>query len=440
MLYFIYSIRIVYLFQFSTVMPPSFLLFDDGSDEALLTFFMYLFIFVLVKKRINCSRFMRQLLICQLQANYLSNFDPAGRLIPHDRVLSRSWYHDTVLGQNWPSDEFRRHFRVTKATFRYILEEIEDDITSLVPHVFGRPTISAHMKLCIFLYRLSSQSDVIKLRTQFGCSESTVIRSTYEVASALIDHFGDVICFPTTIESMQAKAQKFRDVRPTQRTLPGIIGGIDGTFINSSFNELTQGEKNSYFNRKKDFSFNLQAVCDADELFLDVFIGFPSRAPDSAVFAASPLHFAADGIFSRPGIDRQFYIIGDAGYPLRSWCLTPFRHAAIQGRPDRSRYNVSLSSSRVVIEQAFGHLKGRWRRLKFIDMELPIAIIMVQCACILHNICILREDPYVPDIDDEDENMDDIDDDDEDGVVNNVRPLNEWRDQIVSELFNQPNS
>lgn len=57
-------------------------------------------------------------------------------------------------------------------------------------------------------------------------------------------------------------------------------------------------------------------------------------------------------------------------------------------------YNHLLSATRQVIERAFGLLFGRFRRLKFLDMNkaenIPKTII---ACCVLHNLC-LSENHY----------------------------------------------
>ena len=59
----------------------------------------------------------------------------------------------------------------------------------------------------------------------------------------------------------------------------------------------------------------------------------------------------------------------------------------------QKNFNVVLSSTRVVIEQAFGLLKGRFRRLKYLDMsDLTLVSHVITTACILHNICIDNND------------------------------------------------
>ena len=55
----------------------------------------------------------------------------------------------------------------------------------------------------------------------------------------------------------------------------------------------------------------------------------------------------------------------------------------------QKNYNYKLSSLRVIVEQAFGMLKGRWRCLQDTLNEdvsrIPTTIIT---CCVLHNICI----------------------------------------------------
>ena len=58
-----------------------------------------------------------------------------------------------------------------------------------------------------------------------------------------------------------------------------------------------------------------------------------------------------------------------------------------------TRYNTVHSSIRMHIEQAFGMVKGRFRRLKFIDQSNVDTICYTICtACILHNICVWQDD------------------------------------------------
>lgn len=81
-------------------------------------------------------------------------------------------------------------------------------------------------------------------------------------------------------------------------------------------------------------------------------------------------------------------MIGDGAYPLKHWLLTPYRDNG-NLNAEKKRYNFIHSSTRTVIERAFGILKRRFRPLRFIetkDMQTSCDI-PISCS-VLHNICI----------------------------------------------------
>ncbi|XP_039970825.1 putative nuclease HARBI1 [Bactrocera tryoni] len=89
--------------------------------------------------------------------------------------------------------------------------------------------------------------------------------------------------------------------------------------------------------------------------------------------------------------NRSERILGDSGYPLEPWLLTPYRNA-----PERSDddlyFNQQFTKGRSLIQRVFGVLKGRFRcllsaRELHYAPEKVVKILNVYCA--LHNICIL---------------------------------------------------
>lgn len=54
----------------------------------------------------------------------------------------------------------------------------------------------------------------------------------------------------------------------------------------------------------------------------------------------------------------------------------------------QSRFNVKHSRTRVVIENAFAFLKGRFRKLKYIDVDVERVQPIIVACCVLHNITI----------------------------------------------------
>ena len=84
--------------------------------------------------------------------------------------------------------------------------------------------------------------------------------------------------------------------------------------------------------------------------------------------------------FCLPNIDQLFSFF--------SWILTPFRDTGNLSEPQK-RYNNIHSVTRQTIERAFGLLKSKWRRLRFLDMtKLENVPMVITAACTLHNVCI----------------------------------------------------
>ncbi len=87
-------------------------------------------------------------------------------------------------------------------------------------------------------------------------------------------------------------------------------------------------------------------------------------------------------------------MLGDSAYPLQTWLMKPFAHNGTLTQ-DQQRYNYRLSHARIVVENAFGRLKARWRRLlKKNDMSIQHIPTIICACCILHNVCEIHGDSF----------------------------------------------
>ena len=58
-------------------------------------------------------------------------------------------------------------------------------------------------------------------------------------------------------------------------------------------------------------------------------------------------------------------------------------------------FNYRLSRARVVVEHAYGRLKGRWRcLLKRLDINVKDVPELVAACCTLHNMCEIHSDTF----------------------------------------------
>lgn len=86
------------------------------------------------------------------------------------------------------------------------------------------------------------------------------------------------------------------------------------------------------------------------------------------------------------------YLLGDAAYPIAKTLLTPYKDLGNFTEIEKN-YNFVQSSTRTVIERAFALLKGKFQRLKHLELEKLEAINnIVHAITALHNFCIIQNE------------------------------------------------
>ena len=162
----------------------------------------------------------------------------------------------------------------------------------------------------------------------------------------------------------------------------------------------------------------VQAVADASFRFLDVSTGFPGSIHDARIL--------------RGASEVGPLLVGDSAYRLSKWLMKPFKQTCTLTE-SQLWYNCALSQARVVIEQAYGILKGHWRYLykAMEEKESSIPHTILAC-CVLHNIFIIVGDPSTIDpVEDDNEDEDSFNGDMQLGA-------SDIRDNIIN-IYHSPN-
>ncbi|XP_023226904.1 protein ANTAGONIST OF LIKE HETEROCHROMATIN PROTEIN 1-like, partial [Centruroides sculpturatus] len=280
------------------------------------------------------------------------NFNQRNGLLSSVKMYSKS----TI--PTYDDFTFRSHFRMSRHSIQKLLEFVQDDLQTSETDGVGKnlTTIPVIKKILITVWYLANQESYRQIADRFGVWKSTAHYIISATIKAIASHQHDFIQWP---ESHQYKsiANDFE----SKRHFPGVIGAIDGTYIHC---KPPMNGRNAFVNRKGDPSIILQAVCNSNKVFLDVFADRAGSTHDARVFRISPLgqRLANDPNF----IPSDYHLLGDSAYPCTVNLLTPFRDNGHLS-PQEKHYNYVHSSTRVVIEQAFGILKAKFRRLKYID-------------------------------------------------------------------------
>ncbi|XP_023239515.1 putative nuclease HARBI1 [Centruroides sculpturatus] len=265
----------------------------------------------------------------------------------------------------------------------------------------GRPGISTNKEVLLSIWTLANQESFRGISDRFGLSKGHAYRNFMNFCNKMCSMSSNFIKWPSN--NLDDTVHKFEQLRKIP--LPGVIGCVDGTHI---FIKAPKKDSQSYFNRKGRHSILLQIICDAEMQIIDAFVGWPGSSNDSRVWKQSPIYKL---LLQEPSkyLGNDYYLLGDSAYPLDTFLLVPFKDFGSLTIKQKT-YNKRHSSVRVVVEQTIGLLKGRFRRLKYLDMENIAAMSkVVMTACILHNLCIKKGEKDIP----EDILLDNCDDDDD---------------------------
>ena len=222
----------------------------------------------------------------------------------------------------------------------------------------------------------------------------TVCVIVHDTCSAIVDVFmRTYIKFPQN-DDLRNTVERFK----TKWGMIQCAGAVDGCHIPVMPPALNHTD---FYNRKGWYSMVLQAVVNDNYLFTDVCVGWPGSVHDARVLANSSLYKKAEqkqilcgDEVAHNGFNIPVFLIGDSAYPLTTWLMKPFPHHS-NLTPSQKSYNFHLSRARIVVENAFGRLKARWRRLmKRNDMNIDNVPCVITAACILHNMCEVHGDTF----------------------------------------------
>ncbi|KAL0879735.1 hypothetical protein ABMA27_003448 [Loxostege sticticalis] len=288
-----------------------------------------------------------------------------------------------------PDFEFVANYRLSRVLF----EELCQEIVPLLPRKRNRRGIDPATKILVALnfYARGSYQGSVGLSTDTPMAQPTVSRCLREVTAALNTPsiLQKHIKFPQNVAERNEIKRKFYE----RYRLPGVIGCIDCTHV-AIVRPNEQEER--YFNRKHFHSINTQVICDSDCVILNVDASYGGATHDAFIWSASEIKGHLESLQT-----ETTYLLGDSGYPLREYLLTPLNN--VEEESPGGRYNAVHKRARSTIERTFGILKGRWRCLlaaRELHYRPDAAGKIILACCVLHNMCVragVNAPPLTPD-------------------------------------------
>uniref|UniRef100_A0AAR2LKZ6 Putative nuclease HARBI1 n=1 Tax=Pygocentrus nattereri TaxID=42514 RepID=A0AAR2LKZ6_PYGNA len=272
--------------------------------------------------------------------------DLASRQIRRQRIFRD---HEDFFA-NDDDDWLMSRFRFPRAILLTLCAELGPDLER--PTLRNR-AIPVHLQVLTTLGFLATGCFQRELADRSGISQPSLSSMMSGVLSGIIKLTGRYIRFPYTLT-------------------------IDCTHV--AIRAPSQNEA-AFINRKQIHSINVQVICDATMTLTNVVARWPGSTHDSFILRNSSV-----GTRLENGAVRDGWLLGDSGYPLKRWLLTPFPNP--QSTEER-RYNDVHTLTRSVVERTIGLLKGRWRCLDASGGRLlynPEKVCRIVRACaVLHN-------------------------------------------------------
>ncbi|XP_017482353.1 PREDICTED: putative nuclease HARBI1 [Rhagoletis zephyria] len=137
-------------------------------------------------------------------------------------------------------------------------------------------------------------------------------------------------------------------------------------------------------------------ICDHTYKILAINCQYGGAAYDSFVWKNSNQRRVLEERFQR-NRNENSWLLGDSGYPLEPWCITPYRNP-LDGSSECA-FNEIHSKARCIIERTIGILKGRWRILVNDKRGRydPAKVARFANVCsALHNVCLNYKIDYNP--------------------------------------------
>ncbi|XP_036342426.1 protein ANTAGONIST OF LIKE HETEROCHROMATIN PROTEIN 1-like [Rhagoletis pomonella] len=236
---------------------------------------------------------------------------------------------------NYTEAKFKMHFRISKELFLNLSAKFEE--SDIYKSLRVDKQLPGTTNMAVFLWFAGHEACSFRdLSNRFNISLSSVSRIVNRTTMFISSLSPEETRWPT-----EDKKRESAFVFSRKCGFAKAIGCIDGTHI---VIDPPAEQKDDYIDRKGNITLTMQAICNENKKFMNIFVGFPGSSHDSWVFQNSPIF---QKLSSYCG---DYYLLGDSAYPCTQYVITPYKDNG-HLTPAQKNFNVKLSSGRVAIEQ-----------------------------------------------------------------------------------------
>ncbi|KAF7293087.1 DDE Tnp4 domain-containing protein [Mycena indigotica] len=248
------------------------------------------------------------------------------------------------------------------------------------------------IQLAVALYQFGHDGNGASLQAVSwwsGLGKGTIPRCTRRVITAILGSgmLAKYVRMPTTAEKADAKAW----VEKTSGCREWGNGWcmVDGTLIPLA--SRPNGFGPSYFDRKMNYSMNLQVVNLPNLQIIDIGYGYVGSTHNATAWTGTRVYRELSTLL----LEGEF-IWGDAAYPLSRWLSAPIKGPEKE-TPDNTTFNNHVSYVRVKSEHCIGFVKGRLQSLKGLRLTINneadhiYATQWIMACVVVHNFALLHE-------------------------------------------------
>ncbi|XP_036147282.1 putative nuclease HARBI1 isoform X2 [Monomorium pharaonis] len=282
--------------------------------------------------------------------------------------------------------EFIQLFRLKKETTNRLINIIKDIVE---PSRSTALDATVQVLTALRFFASGSYQNCIGHNIHMAISQPSVSRCIHHVTNILNlpEIFNNWVRFSRNLQELQHLRNKFW----INHQFPGAIGCIDCIATHVAIFPPSKEDENYpehiYINRKGYHSINVQLICDSDLRIINVNARYPGSTHDSYIWNNSNVLPIMQDIYNH---GHKFFLLGDSGYALRPWMMTPIMNNDEHNIAIR-RYNDRQKSTRSLIERCNGLLKMRFCCLlkhRVLHYQSNVCSKIINACTVLHNMCI----------------------------------------------------